>query len=213
MRSKGAHLFASDETMVGICLRLFAYSLPQLLQSDGDSCHVSLPRFSVTKCRSDGLLCSVSQLVCHHSLRAQARSHRVTGGSLLLRAQRPPSGLRRRCRRLPCSGDFFPGPGGLHQLHHIPSLRAAVITPPVPTTRSARVPAVGVAFANAREARPPVLVLTRLARRSIPAARKVAPGPSVRFVERHHALLSSVRVFPATWFRLLAMTGLSPARL
>ena len=80
--------------MVGICLRLFAYSLPQLLQSDGDSCHVSLPRFSVTKCRSDGLLCSVSQLVCHHSLRAQARSHRVTGGSLLLRAQRPPSGLQ-----------------------------------------------------------------------------------------------------------------------
>jgi len=36
-------------------------------------------------------------------------SRRVTGGSSLRRTQRPPSGLRRRCRRLPCSGVFLPG--------------------------------------------------------------------------------------------------------
>ena len=36
-------------------------------------------------------------------------SRRVTGGSSLRRAQRPPSGLRRRCRRLPCSEGFLLG--------------------------------------------------------------------------------------------------------
>lgn len=38
-----------------------------------------------------------------------AGSLRVTGGSPLLRAQRPPSGLRRCCQRLPFSGGFLSG--------------------------------------------------------------------------------------------------------
>ncbi len=38
-----------------------------------------------------------------------AGSLRVTGGSPLLRAQRPPSRLRRCCQRLPFSEDFLPG--------------------------------------------------------------------------------------------------------
>ena len=39
----------------------------------------------------------------------RAGSLRITGGSPLVRAQRPPSGLQRCRQRLPCSGGFLPG--------------------------------------------------------------------------------------------------------
>ena len=72
-------------------------------------------------------------------------SHRVTGGSSLRRTQRPPSGLRRRCRRLPCSGVFLPGtrrasPVSIATLRCVPPslprrnrlrLSASVLPPPM----------------------------------------------------------------------------------
>jgi len=63
-----------------------------------------------------------------------------------------PLAFGRRCRRLPCSGAFLPGPGGLHQFQCNPSLRAAVITPPESAAAvSQRSSAADAAFAPSRE--------------------------------------------------------------
>lgn len=142
-----------------------------------------------------------------------AGSLRITEGSPLLRAQRPPSGLRRCCQRLPCSGDFSPGPGGLRQFRYNPSLRAAVITPLDPVAVSAILSTTGTAFAKIREARHPETCLTRLARRSIPTAHRVAPRAKLGFVRRHRPRLSAAKRLLSFMVLALSTLGLSPTGL
>ena len=132
----------------------------------------------------------------HPGRRSSTRraSRRVTGGSSLRRTQRPPSGLRRRRRRLPCSGVFLPG------------ARRASPVPMQPFAACCRHYPAGIgcgcqpAFFRRRcclrhgtSGSASGLNLTRLARRSIPAARSVAPRPCAGFVRRHRAALSPLR--------------------
>ena len=134
-------------------------------------------------------------------LRAQAGSRRITGGSSLY----GPSG------RPLTFGDvaaayLAPEISLRDQEGFTSSITSLLcVLPSLPrrcrVTSSAVVsPITSAVFAITREARPSGLCFTRLAQRSMPAARRVAPGPMLRFVERLRALLSSVRVFPATWF-------------
>jgi hypothetical protein len=115
--------------------------------------------------------------------RSRRGSRRVTGGSSLLRAQRPPSDLRRRCRRLPCSEVFLLG---VRRVSPVPIQPFPTCCRPYPagTVRGPQpvLSADDVAFARTRGARLPGFVLTGLARRSMPAARRVAPRPRVGFV-------------------------------
>jgi hypothetical protein len=105
---------------------------------------------------------------------------------------------------------FSVGPGGALQFRLIPSWRAAAITPPGPFAVSARFPRWVLPSPVCEKLGPRCCVVTRLARRSIPAARQVAFRPLVGFVRRHRAgILSFARLLS---FMLLApfMLGLSP---
>jgi hypothetical protein len=129
-------------------------------------------------------------------------SRRVTGGSSLRRTQRPPSGLRRRCRRLPCSGGFLPGAS---RASPVPMQPFAACCRPYPA-------GIGCGCQPAFFRRRCCLhhgssgsasgpTLTRLAQRSMPAARSVAPRPEGRVRQE-----APRRAF-ATPTRLLSFTA------
>jgi hypothetical protein len=111
------------------------------------------------------------------------------------------------------AGSFSPRPGGLRQFRYNPSLRAVATAPLGPTAVSASISAAGVAFAKPRETRHPEYSLTRLARRSLPTARKVAPWPEARFVRRHRPRLSPAKRPLSFMVLALTMLGLSPTGL
>ena len=84
----------TPKAVLGFCLRLLTYPLPKFLHTNRGLFHTlyaSLrPRYIGQPgpfARLRGPLASLPPVLT-------ARSHRVTGGSSLLRAQRPPSGLR-----------------------------------------------------------------------------------------------------------------------
>ena len=110
-------------------------------------------------------------------------------------------------------GSFSPGPGGLRQFRYNPFLRAVVSTPPGPIAVSASFSAHGVAFAKSREARHQEMDFTRLARRSLPTARKIAPWPQARFVRRHRPRVSPAKRLLNFMPLALVMLGLSPTGL
>ncbi len=97
---------------------------------------------SSAECRPAGPLRNVAGSRSRSVRRLMAGSRRVTGGSSLLRAQRPPSGLRRRCQRLHCSGGFLSGARRASPVpnrpfpachHHYPAGIASGLSPPART--------------------------------------------------------------------------------
>ena len=90
-----------------------------------------------------------------------AGSLRITGGSLLLRAQRSPSGLRRCCQRLPFSEVFLLGARRASPVPVQPFLACCRHYPAGSGRGISQVAAAGVAFAKSREARHPGLGISR----------------------------------------------------
>jgi hypothetical protein len=110
-------------------------------------------------------------------------------------------------------GFSSPGPRGLHQFRYARLLRATAIAPPEPPMGPSPFPIGGAAFVVTRATRLPELLLTRIARRSLPAARRIAPLSQTGFVRRLRIRLSSATRLLSFMVETLAMVGFSPTRL
>ena len=148
---------------------------------------------------------STSWVLLHAGLAPSRRlfltaSRRITDGSSLCRTQRPPSDLRSSLPTPTLLRGLSPrDQEGLHLFRYNPSLRAAVITPPELATVSNLFPWFECCLRLYTGGSASGLVLTGLARRSIPAARSVAPWSNTRFVRGHHVVLSQLlRVLSAS---------------
>jgi hypothetical protein len=199
------------ETAMEVSLRLLPYPLLQLLHTKGDSYHSHGALLPSTECQPAGSLCNVqgsppSTLPCSRrgpsALPEVLHSYGPSGHPLafnaVTNAYLPPR-------------SFSSGPGGLRQFQYNPSVRAAVITPPGPCAGFSQ------AFRHrcclrqyTRSSAPGSLYITRLAQRSLPAARTVAPQTLSGFVRRLRPRLSAKKRLLSFMTLAFAMLGLPP---